>query len=104
MPASSSVNVLAGLCTLHVTEVLTPNGAEQHLVAGVAVLQQEGNGAALRLSRPGDLEWDTRSDTTVVGVGQADQGLSKGGKAGGTEEDLSGVHLEDLVCRRVLRV
>ena len=89
---------------VHVTEVLTTNGAEQHLVAGVAVLQQESNGTALRLSSPGDLERDTCSDTTVVGVGQADQGLSKGGKAGGTEEDLSGIHLEDLVYRRVLRV
>ena len=85
-------------------EVLTADGAKQYLVVGFAVLQQESNGAALRLSSPGDLEWDTYSDTTVVGVGQADQGLSKGGEAGGAEEDLPGIHLEDLVYRRVLRV
>ena len=85
-------------------KLLTANGAEQHLVVGSAVLQKKSNGAALRLSSPGDLEWDAGSDTAVVGVGQADQGLSKGGEADGAEEDLSGIHPEDSVFRRMSRV
>lgn len=96
--------MLVGVRKRRLQKLHTADGAEQHLVAGIAVLQQESNGAALRLSSPGDLEWDTGSDTAVIGVGQADQGLSKGGEACGAEEDLSGIHLEDMVYRRVSRV
>lgn len=104
MPPRSSTNVLVGNETRRSRKLRTADGAEQHLVVGSAVLQKKSNGAALRLSSPCDLEWDTGSDTAVVRVGQADQSLSKGGEADGAEEDLSGIHPEVSVYRRVSRV